>query len=70
MELCCYRRMTDVAAHTLLQLLEIKGQVVEQVQDSFRYLGIEVDRMLSFSVHCDYIYKKAHQPVITYNISS
>ena len=58
-ELCCCRRViSGDAAHALLQPLQIKGQVVQQVE-CFRYLGTEVDRTLSFSDHSSYIYKKA-----------
>ena len=60
-ELCCCRRVTPVdSAHPLLQPLKINGQEVEQVE-AFRYLGIEVDRTLSFSVHTEHTYKKAQQ---------
>ena len=60
-ELCCCRRVTPgESAHPLLQPLKIKGQEVEQVE-VFRYLGTQVDRTLSFSVHTEHTYKKAQQ---------
>ena len=60
-ELCCCRRVTPGdSAHPLLWPLKIKGQEVEQVE-VFRYLGIKVDRTLSFSVHTEHTYKKAQQ---------
>ncbi len=60
-ELCCCRRVTPGGpTHPLLQPLMIRCQEVEQVE-AFRYLSIEVDRTLSFSVHAEQAYKKAQQ---------
>jgi len=51
-ELCCAGRRAPDLTHPLFEPMTLQGQAVEQVE-AFKYLGIMVDNLLSFSQHSD-----------------